>query len=155
MKARGQAIIEAAFVAPVVILFVVSLVGFWLALAKMTTYTSVASAVAETIGRSGAYTTTIRDQARAMLDGALGVSAAETRLHILVIDQNGDVIREQGDRPGEQEGGDDGWNTMFTVAPGDRISVDIWSPWVFDFGLRSFTFTPAGHAIMPAIGETP
>lgn len=147
--------VEFALVAPVLAIFVLGVVSFWINYQKAATYTSAAQTAVELIARNGQYTPAMGLQIQSMLDDALAVGSDGAYLTIIVLDPNGNPLGSVGSvvPSGGPEGvpGDTGWGgSINDVVSGSLIQVDVWgyhSVGAPGFGV-GLVIVPDGHAVM-------
>lgn len=173
-RRRGQALIEAATLIPILVGLVFLAVTFFSFFTRETAYSRAASTLAEWIGRTGSYDPALMcPRVGQMLDEAIGTStdlltacagsgaSSDVFLHIAVYEGDCDpttvctLVDEIGSpltstllqAPAEAPTG--AWTTPLSVPLGSRVSVDIWG-YQRIIALNEatgFWVTPIGHAV--------
>lgn len=160
-RTRGQAIVEFALTAPLLLVFFVAITQFWLQFQRQTTYSLAAQTLAEFVARNGQYNPTMATPIINMLDEAFGVGSRGAYLSIMVIDPtNQTVLASIGEPVPPPPNGqppapsDEGWNgSINTIPHGMMIQVDIWG--YHEIGIPRTMIelwtVPNGHSVMPQL----
>lgn len=158
---RGQALIEVAVVAPIILGFVMAVWSLWMSFHLTQTYSQGSQTAAEWITRAGEYTPSMGDQIKPILDKSVGVDSTKTCLTIVVTDPDGVPWSATGvSVPAAANAespcsGNNGWGTPLLNIPfGHMVQVDIWSfHQVGVFGAGTWML-PDGHVVMRVL-KTP